>query len=143
MHAEAQSRETAATNSNNNNTTPPEGGAGGGGPAAAAANRTRAKAKGRADSGRKKAPAPADKSFDGFTLPELSQRSLFLALYAKFMAGEKRKTEDTEMVMGPQDLGTVVNKQAAVVGRLLTAWFEEHAGADGEVHCSQGWLEYL
>src|SRR4051812_12651997 len=39
-------------------------------------------------------------------LPRLSQKSLFLALYAKFMSGEKRKDEDSEMVMGPHDGGS-------------------------------------
>lgn len=76
-------------------------------------------------------------------LPRLSQKSLFLALYAKFMSGEKRKNEDSEMVMGPQDLGTVVNKQLLVVGRFLSAWFEERTTEDDEVIGSQGWLEYL
>lgn len=77
------------------------------------------------------------------TLPRLSQKSLFLALYAKFMAGEKRKNEESEMVMGPQDSGTVVNKELLLVGRFLSAWFEERAGEDGDAPGSQGWLEYL
>lgn len=76
-------------------------------------------------------------------LPKLSQKSLFLALYAKFMSGEKRKNEDSEMVMGPQDLGTVVNKQLLVVGRYLATWFEERTADDDEIIGSQGWLEYL
>ncbi|EFY95360.2 anaphase-promoting complex subunit CDC23 [Metarhizium robertsii ARSEF 23] len=76
-------------------------------------------------------------------LPRLSQKSLFLALYAKFMSGEKRKNEESEMVMGPQDLGTVVNKQLLVVGRYLAAWFKERTTTDDEVLGSQGWLEYL
>jgi anaphase-promoting complex subunit 8 len=76
-------------------------------------------------------------------LPKLSQKSLFLALYAKFMSGEKRKNEESEMVMGPQDLGTVTNKQLLVVGRFLSAWFEERTTEDDEVQGSQGWLEYL
>ncbi|KFH47572.1 Anaphase-promoting complex subunit-like protein [Hapsidospora chrysogenum ATCC 11550] len=76
-------------------------------------------------------------------LPRLSQKSLFLALYAKFMAGEKRKNEESEMVMGPQDSGTVANKELIVVGRFLSAWFEERAGEDGDAPGSQGWLEYL
>ncbi|KAG5913568.1 hypothetical protein E4U42_001006 [Claviceps africana] len=76
-------------------------------------------------------------------LPRLSQRSLFLALYAKFMSGEKRRNEDAEMVMGPQDVGTVANKQLLVVGRFLAAWFKERTTADEEVLGSQGWLEYL
>lgn len=75
-------------------------------------------------------------------LPQLSQKSLFLALYAKFMSGEKRKNEESEMVMGPQDLGTVVNKQLLIVGRFLAAWFEERTTGDDE-DGSQGWLEYL
>ncbi|KAM4056253.1 anaphase promoting complex subunit [Hirsutella rhossiliensis] len=77
------------------------------------------------------------------SLPNISQKSLFLALYAKFMAGEKRKNEESEMVMGPQDLGTVVNKQLLAVGRYLAAWFDERTADDEEVLGSQGWLEYL
>lgn len=77
-------------------------------------------------------------------LPELSQKSLFLALYAKFMSGEKRKNEDSEMVMGPQDLGTAVNKQLPIVSRYLRAWFEERSTPDDHLaEGSQGWLEYL
>jgi anaphase-promoting complex subunit 8 len=76
-------------------------------------------------------------------LPKLSQKSLFLALYAKFMSGEKRRNEDSEMVMGPQDLGTVANKQLLVIGRFLATWFEERTTEDDEVLGSQGWLEYL
>ncbi|KDN63105.1 putative tetratricopeptide [Colletotrichum sublineola] len=76
-------------------------------------------------------------------LPPLSQKSLFLALYAKFMSGEKRKDEDSEMVMGPQDLGNVINKQLNVVSRFLSNWFDERTTDDGEVLGSQGWLEYL
>lgn len=76
-------------------------------------------------------------------LPKLSQRSLFLALYAKMLSGEKRKDEDAEMVMGPQDLGTCVNKQLLSVSRYLAAWFDEHKTEEGEDGDSQGWLEYL
>lgn len=76
-------------------------------------------------------------------LPRLSQRSLFLALYAKVLAGEKRKDEDAEMVMGPQDLGTCINKQLLSVSRYLGAWFDEHKSEEGEDTDSQGWLEYL
>ena len=76
-------------------------------------------------------------------LPKLSQKSLFLALYAKFMSGEKRRNEESEMVMGPQDLGAVVNKQLLVVGRYLATWFEERTTDDDEILGSQGWLEYL
>ena len=77
-------------------------------------------------------------------LPKLSQRSLFLALYAKLMSGEKRKDEDSEMVMGPHDLGTAVNKQLPVISRYLKLWFEDRSTPDdGLAMGSQGWLEYL
>lgn len=75
-------------------------------------------------------------------LPELSQKSLFLALYAKMLSGEKRKDEDSEMVMGPQDLGSVGNKQLPVVSRYLQTWFDERS-EDQSGEGSQGWLEYL
>lgn len=75
-------------------------------------------------------------------LPELSQKSLFLALYAKMLSGEKRKDEDSEMVMGPQDLGSVGNKQLPIVSRYLQTWFEERS-EDQSAEGSQGWLEYL
>lgn len=76
-------------------------------------------------------------------LPKLSQKSLFLALYAKFMSGEKRRNEESEMVMGPQDLGAVINKKLLVVGRFLATWFEERTTDEDEILGSQGWLEYL
>lgn len=80
-------------------------------------------------------------------LPTLSQRSLFLALYAKFMAGEKQKEEESEMVMGPHDLGTTVNKQLLTIGRFLETWFTQRrsraAGNTVLAEGSQGWLEYL
>lgn len=90
-----------------------------------------------------KAGAVPPTSSSRSALPVISQKSLFLALYAKFMSGEKRKDEDSEMVMGPQDLGTVVNKQLLPVSRFLNRWFEERTTEDGEVVGSQGWLEYL
>jgi len=83
------------------------------------------------------------KAPDSIALPNLSQKSLFLALYAKFMSGEKRRSEETEMIMGPQDQAGVVNKQLVVVGRLLATWLDARKDIHGEVHGSQGWLEYL
>lgn len=76
-------------------------------------------------------------------LPDISQKSLFLALYAKVMSGEKRKDEESEMVMGPQDLGTIVNRQLVPVSRYLETWFAENADEEGQVAGGQGWLEYL
>ena len=74
--------------------------------------------------------------------PKLSQKSLFLALYAKYISGEKRKDEDSEMILGPADGGTTVNKELIGLGRGLQGWLAERAtqGRDGS---SQGWLEYL
>lgn len=72
-------------------------------------------------------------------LPVLSQKSLFLALYAKYMSGEKRKDEETEMVLGPQDKGSVINKELVEISRSLEGYF---AGRDPD-RLSGGWLEYL
>ncbi|KAF3770675.1 TPR-like protein [Cryphonectria parasitica EP155] len=79
------------------------------------------------------------------SLPEISQKSLFLALYAKMLSGEKRKDEDTEMVMGPQDLGSVCNKQLPLISRYLKTWFDERRASPEDISYegSQGWLEYL
>lgn len=76
-------------------------------------------------------------------LPRLSQKSLFLALYAKFMSGEKKKDEDSEMVMGPHDGGHIINKQLVTISRFLATWFNERTNEQGDVVGSQGWLEYL
>ncbi|KAK4105081.1 TPR-like protein [Parathielavia hyrcaniae] len=92
--------------------------------------------------GKGKAKAPASFSSE-YSLPEISQKSMFLALYAKVIAGEKHKDEDTEMIMGPQDSGAVINKQLIVVSRFLTRWFAERQADDGDYSASQGFLEYL
>ena len=92
---------------------------------------------------RGKAAAAAPKAATGTALPRISQRSLFLALYAKYLSGEKRKDEDSEMVMGPQDLGACVNKQLLSISGYLEAWFDARKTEDGEDADSQGWLEYL
>jgi anaphase-promoting complex subunit 8 len=76
------------------------------------------------------------------TLPRLSQKSLFLALYARYLSGEKRRDEDSEMILGPADGGTTVNKELVGLGRSLEGWFadQEDTGNDSN---NQGWLEYL
>ena len=101
-------------------------------------NTTSPKGKGKA-----RATARRTSSIIPLTVPKLSQKSLFLALYAKFMSGEKRKDEDSEMVMGPHDGGNAVNKQLVVICRFLEVWFQERMTGTGEVVGSQGWLEYL
>ncbi|KAJ5626594.1 Cdc23 [Penicillium herquei] len=74
--------------------------------------------------------------------PRLSQKSLFLALYAKFIAGEKRKDEETEMVLGPADGGMAVNRELPDLARGLEGWFMERS-EKGLEDQGQGWLEYL
>lgn len=76
------------------------------------------------------------------TVSQLSQRSLFLALYAKYMAGEKRKEEDSEMILGPTDGSVTLNKEITRISTIL----DEHLTARGglqSTHESQGFLEYL
>ncbi len=75
-------------------------------------------------------------------LPHLSQKSLFLALYAKYISGEKRKDEESEMILGPADSGATVNRELVDLARSLEGWFADRA-AKGLEHSNQGWLEYL
>lgn len=79
----------------------------------------------------------------GVQLPKISQKSLFLALYAKLMSGEKKKDEETEMIMGPHDSGKVINKQLSVITRYLEIWISARLDDNDNVQGSQGWLEYL
>jgi len=76
-------------------------------------------------------------------MPKLSQKSLFLALYAKMISGEKRKDEESEMVMGPHDSGKTANKELPMINRFLENWFRSVTNEAGDVVGSQGWLEYL
>lgn len=70
----------------------------------------------------------------------LSQKALFLALYAKYLAGEKRRDEDSEMILGPADGGVTVNRELNGIAAILEQYFAERQakGKDGG-----GWLEYL
>jgi anaphase-promoting complex subunit 8 len=98
-------------------------------------------AKGKGKAGVHAQPTAASAA-SAASVPRISQKSLFLALYAKYMSGEKRKDEESEMVMGPQDVGTVINKQLLTVSRFLSSYFKERE-EEGDVGGSQGWLEYL
>lgn len=73
---------------------------------------------------------------------EISQKGLFLALYALLIAGEKEKTEELSQVLGPSDTGAIVNKQLALLRHMLDNWFEVQQEAPKH-RPSQGWLEYL
>ncbi|KAF2841154.1 TPR-like protein [Patellaria atrata CBS 101060] len=70
----------------------------------------------------------------------LSQKALFLALYGRYMAGEKRKDEESEMILGPQDGGVTINKELNGISLTLEEWFSNRhsRGLEGD-----GWLEYL
>jgi len=76
-------------------------------------------------------------------LPRLSQKSLFLALYARYLAGEKRKDEESEMILGPADGGQTVNRELPALARSLEAYFRTRDAADPQLQRAQGWLEYL
>ncbi|KZF20198.1 TPR-like protein [Xylona heveae TC161] len=78
--------------------------------------------------------------------PRMSQKALFLSLYAKYLSGEKRKDEESEMILGPADGGTTMNRELVGLSRGLESWFAERerkSSATGEENSSQGWLEYL
>ncbi|KAK2858424.1 hypothetical protein FQN49_004750 [Arthroderma sp. PD_2] len=74
--------------------------------------------------------------------PKLSQKSLFLSLYAKYLAGEKRRDEETEMVLGPADGGMTVNRELPGLAQGLEGWFSDRQKMGLEDR-GQGWLEYL
>jgi anaphase-promoting complex subunit 8 len=59
------------------------------------------------------------------------------------MAGEKRKDEDSEMVLGPLDGGATPNRELVGLSQGLAIWFKEHEGENATVPGSEGWLEYL
>jgi anaphase-promoting complex subunit 8 len=86
------------------------------------------------------AATPTKASFQPEAVARLSQKSLFLALYAKYIAGEKRMNEDSEMILGPQDGGVTLNKELPAISAILHAWFKALPTSGRQ---PQGWLEYL
>ncbi|KAF7507304.1 hypothetical protein GJ744_010738 [Endocarpon pusillum] len=78
----------------------------------------------------------------GNPFPKLSQKSLFLALYARYIGGEKRKDEEAEMVLGPNDGGQTINRELSGLGQSLEAYFCSQSTEQLRTR-SQGWLEYL
>ncbi|KAJ9629792.1 Anaphase-promoting complex subunit 8 [Taxawa tesnikishii (nom. ined.)] len=60
----------------------------------------------------------------------------------KYIAGEKRKDEDSEMVLGPLDGPITLNKELNTISAILNDYFEERGGING-TQPSQGFLEYL
>lgn len=89
-----------------------------------------------------KARASTSKTFSSTadTIAGLSQKSLFLALYAKYIVGERRMNEDSEMILGPQDGGVMLNNELPGISAILEQWFAALPNTDRQ---PQGWLEYL
>jgi anaphase-promoting complex subunit 8 len=98
-----------------------------------------AKAKSAAK-GKAKAGTPTKAKFPLESISGLSQKALFLALYAKYISGEKRKDEESEMILGPQDGGVTMNKELNGISTILEEWFSSLASNGRQ---GQGWLEYL
>lgn len=73
---------------------------------------------------------------------KLSQKSLFLALYARYLAGEKRKLEDSETILGPADGSVTVNAELVEIAATLEEYFTSKGGLQ-DTSNSQGWLDYL
>jgi anaphase-promoting complex subunit 8 len=86
------------------------------------------------------AATPTKAPFQPESIARLSQKSLFLALSAKYIAGEKRMNEDSEMILGPQDGGVTLNKELPAISAILYAWFKALPDSGRQ---PQGWLEYL
>ncbi|KAI9754644.1 MAG: hypothetical protein M4579_004607 [Chaenotheca gracillima] len=98
--------------------------------------------------GRHRAGVVSTESIHHRSLPailNLSQRSLFLALYAKLLVGEKRRDEDAGGLLGPSDQAMVFNDQLRGITGLLETWFAEREkhGEHERLGRSQGWLEYM
>ncbi len=72
----------------------------------------------------------------------LSQKSLFLALYARYMSGEKRKSEDSETILGPVDGPATSNKELPDILSTLEDYFNPRGGIQ-DLTNSDGWLDFL
>ena len=72
----------------------------------------------------------------------LSQKSLFLALYARYLSGEKRKNEESETILGPNDGPSTVNKEVSGIAAVLDEYFDARGGLENLAN-SEGWLDYL
>ncbi|KAF2685246.1 TPR-like protein [Lentithecium fluviatile CBS 122367] len=95
----------------------------------------KAKTKGKAKLG-----TPTKPKIVADSTQALSQKSLFLALYAKYIAGEKRMNEDSKMILGPEDGGVTVNQELPGICAILETWFTNLPASGRQ---PQGWLEYL
>lgn len=98
---------------------------------------------GRKGKGKASLSSPPGKANTAVRGPRFSQKALFLSLYAKFLAGEKRKDEESEMILGPADGGATINKELNGLSQRLEGWCTERMSQDGTRSGSQGWLEFL
>jgi anaphase-promoting complex subunit 8 len=95
----------------------------------------------RSSKGKEKIPPPDEPIIQAHDLlSRWSHKSLFLAIYAKYLAGEKRRDEESEMILGPADGGMTVNKELPGLIQLLGDWLKARAARNKN---SGGWLEYL
>ncbi|KAF8446722.1 anaphase promoting complex subunit 8 [Terfezia claveryi] len=74
-----------------------------------------------------------------------SSKSRFLCHYARYMAGEKRKEEEMEMVLGPLDGAPTPNREILPVINSLEAIFTQwrNEGKIGREKEEDSWLYYL
>jgi anaphase-promoting complex subunit 8 len=102
---------------------------------------TQTSPKSKAHKGKERIPPPDEPiSKIEESLSKISQKSLFLSIYAKYLAGEKRRDEESEMILGPADGGMTMNKELPILIKLLGDYLkrQEEAQKNGG-----GWLEYL
>ncbi|KAK5683180.1 Anaphase-promoting complex subunit 8 [Elasticomyces elasticus] len=77
------------------------------------------------------------------TLPKnLSQKCLFLSLYARYLSGSKRANEDSETILGPSDGPMTPNKELPTILATLETYFTPRGGLQ-DLSNSQGYLDYL
>ena len=75
--------------------------------------------------------------------PNISQKSLFVALYARYLAGEKRRHEEAEFALGPNDAGHTINRELSGLARGLESYFLWRKEREAYPALTGGWLEYL
>lgn len=70
---------------------------------------------------------------------QLSEKALFISLYAKYLSGEKKKEENQEMILGPADKSSTMNQDLAEISKILEQYFTSTSSD----RATSGWLEYL
>ncbi|KAI5780918.1 anaphase promoting complex subunit 8 [Geopyxis carbonaria] len=70
-----------------------------------------------------------------------SAKSRFLHLYARYIAGEKRRDEDSEMVLGPLDGAVTGNKELQSILTSLEDYYGQRGGQD--FYEDDSWLLFL